>query len=171
MGDEMKIVIRNVKKEDIPNVVDLNIEAWRKAYKGIIDDEFLDSMDRDIIIERRKNDYQNGCFIVAENNNQIVGFCRYDDKVNSEDSSDFDCEIIALYVKYDLKGQGIGREMINYVKTDLKKKGKNKLIVWCLKENYPSRKFYEKMGGLIIGEHNTTFGGKEYPEVGFGYDL
>jgi len=65
----------------------------------------------------------------------------------------------------------IGREFSNYVKNDLKNKGKNKLVIWCLKENYPSRKFYEKMGGVIIGEHNTTFGGKDYPEVGFGYDL
>ena len=167
----MKIVIRNVEEDDIPNFVDLNIKGWQTAYKGIIDKAFLDSMDREVIIERRKNDYQNGYFIVAEKDNQIIGLCRYDDKVISSDSVGFDCEIIALYVHPELKRQGIGKQIINYVKNDLKNKGKNKMVIWCLKENYPSRAFYEKMGGTIIGEHNVMFGNKEYPEVGFGFKL
>ena len=45
------------------------------------------------------------------------------------------------------------------------------MIIWCLKENYPSRKFYEKMGGAVIGEHKTNIWYKDYDEVGFLYKL
>ena len=48
---------------------------------------------------------------------------------------------------------------------------KKKMIIWCLKDNYPSRKFYEKIGGKIIGEKDFIRGEYKYPEVGFLYEL
>lgn len=45
------------------------------------------------------------------------------------------------------------------------------MIIWCLKENYPSRKFYEKIGGIYCGETTRIIGNKEYSEVGYVYDL
>ena len=167
----MQITIRNIIEEDIPAVVDIQIDGWRTAYKGIIDDEFLNSLDKEKQIERRKKDYKDGPFIVSIVNNEIVGFCRYYDSVLSEDGDNFDCELMALYVKPELKKQGIGKSMFDYVVDDLKAKEKTKMIIWCLKDNYPSRAFYEKMGGSIVGEHEIEIGGKAYQEVGFGYDL
>ena len=167
----MGIVIRNIKEEDIPAVVDIQIEGWKVAYKGIVEESYLKSMNREERIERRKADYKQGPFIVAEMENEIVGFCRYYNEVISPDGDEYDCELMAIYVKPTLKQQGIGKMMFNYVKTDLKNKGKNKMILWCLKENHPSRKFYEKMGGVLDGEHSIDFGGKLYQEVAFGYEL
>ena len=167
----MRITIRNITEEDIPQVVDIQVEGWKAAYKGIIDDEFLKSMDKEKQIERRKNDYKQGNLIVAEWNSKVVGFCRFSDVALSNDSENFDCELMALYVKPELKQQGIGKEMFNYVVNDLKGKEKSKMILWCLKENYPSRAFYEKMGGIIVGEHKIEIGDKTYQEVGFEYSL
>ena len=76
---------------------------------------------------------------------------------------------MALYVKPELKYQGIGKAMFDYAKNDLINKGNKKMILWCLKDNEPSRKFYEKMGGTIIREHTINIGGKSYEEVGFAY--
>ena len=45
------------------------------------------------------------------------------------------------------------------------------MIIWCLRDNYPSRKFYEKMGGTIVGEKDFIKSGKTFPEVGFLYEL
>ena len=167
----MRITIRNISEEDIPAVVDIQVEGWKIAYKGIIDDEFFSLLDKEKQIERRKKDYKDGPFIVAIVNNQIVGFCRYYDSVLSADGECFDCELMALYVKPELKNQGIGKVMFNYVVNDLKSKGKKKMILWCLKDNHPSRNFYERMGGTIVGEHGIEIGEKIYQEVGFGYNL
>lgn len=165
------MIIRNIEESDIPEVVDIQIEGWREAYKGIIENEYLESMNREERINKRKKDYKKGFFIVVEIDSEIVGFCRYYSDVFSNDGEGYDCELMALYVKPTLKQQGIGTKMFNYVKEDLKKQGKQKMILWCLKENYSSRKFYEKMGGKIVAEHDIKIGNKKYPEVGFGYEL
>ena len=166
------IIIRNIKKEDIPQVVDIQISGWQTAYRGIIDDDYLDSMSREAFIERRNKDYNKNGFIIVEANNEILAFARYvDNNSFSPETPEIDCEITALYTKPDLKGKGLGTKMFNYILNEFKKLNKTKMIIWCLKENYPARKFYEKMGGTIIGEKTINFGNKDYPEVGFLYNI
>lgn len=167
----MEIIIRNITEEDIAEVVDIQIRGWQTAYKGIIDEKFLNSMNKEERIEERKNDYMLGNFIVAEVNGDIVGFCRYYGVVISPDGEDYDCELMALYVKPELKQQGIGKEMFKFVLSDLKNRGKNRMILWCLKDNHPSRKFYEKMGGVLVREHEIKIADKSYVEVGYGYEI
>ena len=166
-----EILIRKGLKEDIPDTVDITIDGWRNTYKGILDDDFLDNMDRNKLIERRINDYNDTSFIVALLNNEIVGFSRYIDSNKFTSDLDIDSEIIAIYVKSDKKRQGIGKEMFKYISNELKVKNKEKLVIWCLKDNYQGRKFYETMGGSIKGEHNIKFGLKEYPEIGYIFNL
>ncbi len=45
------------------------------------------------------------------------------------------------------------------------------MILWCLKDNESSKKFYIKMGGKIIKERAIEIGEKEYLEVGFEYNI
>ena len=45
------------------------------------------------------------------------------------------------------------------------------MILWCLKDNEPSKKFYTKMGGKIIKERAIEIEEKEYLEVGFEYNI
>lgn len=166
------IIIRNVKKEDLWSVSSIVVEGWKSAYRGIIDDEFLDSLKVEDNYNKRLKDYQENGFIVAEIDNEVVGFCRYTiNNLFSQDVKDIDCELCAIYVKPDLKRQGIGKALFNYVIQEQKKNNNKNMILWCLKENYNSRKFYEKMGGNLYGENEIEKGGKKYKEVGYRYDL
>ncbi len=166
------IIIRNIEEKDIPNVVDIQIDGWKSAYKGIVDDNILKSMNRNERIAKRKNDYKENGFIVAELNNQVVGFCRYiDSNKFTQDIPNIDCELLALYVKPKLKYNGIGTRLFQFVINDFKSKNKNKMILWCLKDNESSKKFYIKMGGKIIKERAIEIGEKEYLEVGFEYNI
>ena len=166
------IEIRNIREEDIPSVVDIRIDGWRLAYKGIIDDSFLNSMDRTERIKKRKKDYKQGGFIVAELDNEVVGFCRYiDSNKYTQDIAYIDCELLALYVKPNLKYNGIGTKLFQFVVNEFKNKNKTKMILWCLKDNEPSKKFYTKMGGEIIKEREIEIGEKSYCEVGFMYNI
>lgn len=169
MGD---FIIRNIREEDISSVVDIQISGWKTDYKGIIDDDYLNSMDRDKKIEKRKRDYKDNGFIVAELNKKIVGFCRYiDSNKFSNDIENIDCELLAIYVKPDMKYKGIGTKLVQFVIDEFKRKNKTKMIIWCLKDNEPSKKFYKKMGGKILIERNVEIGNKTYSEVGIVYDL
>lgn len=166
------IIIRNIREEDIPSVVDIQINGWKTAYKGIIDDNILNSMNRDERIEKRKKDYKQNGFIVAELDKEVVGFCRYiDSNEFTQDMSNVDCELLALYVKPNLKYNGIGKKLFQFVTNEFKSKNKTKMIVWCLKDNEPSKKFYKKMGGEIVKERLFEIEKKDYYEVGFLYDI
>ena len=167
----MEIVIRKIEFDDIPSVVDIQMNGWKEAYRGIIDDNYLDSMNRNKKIEKMENNYQDGFFIVAVLNDEIVGFCRYYDDNHFSPDYQVDCEIVALYIKPEYKYQGIGTKLFNYVVKCFKKMNKKKMIIWCLKDNYPSRKFYLKMGGKLIGEKGFVKANKSYPEVGYLYEL
>lgn len=166
------IKIRNIKKEDIPQVVDIQIRAWRTAYKGIIDDNYLANMNPEEKIKMREKDYNENKFIVAEINNEIVGFCRYTDNINkTPETLEADCELRALYVKPEVKHNGIGKKMFQYAVNEFKNMGKTKMVLWCLKDNVLARKFYEKMGGKIIKERLIHIGNRDYKEVAFEYDI
>lgn len=166
------MIVRNVKKEDLRAVSEIAVRGWQTAYRGIIDDEYLDSLSIEENYQKRLKDYKENGFIVAELDSEVVGFCRYTlENLFSKDIPDIDGEICAIYVKPELKRNGIGRELFKYVFNEFKKNGNKKIILWCLKENYPSRAFYEKMGGILCDESTIKKDGKEYKEVGFKYNV
>ena len=170
----MDVIIRNVREDDLPAVVDIKIKGWQSAYKDIVDSTYLSNLNNeyDIRIEKMKKHYMTNGFIVAELNDEVVGFCRFAfDNNFSPEIEKADCELCALYVKPELKYSGIGTKMFNYVVNEFKKKNKSKMILWCLKDNEPSKKFYTKMGGKIIKEKGTIIGEKQYQECCFEYSL
>lgn len=164
------VIIRNVNEKDIPSIAEIQVNGWKTAYKGIIDDSILKAMSKEEKIERLKSNYGKNGFIVAEIENKVVGFCRYTDSNEfTLEMQDIDCEITALYVKPDLKYNGIGTKLFQFVVNEFKRKNKTKMILWCLKENEPSKKFYTKIGGEVAGERVIEIGEKSYYEVGFSY--
>lgn len=166
-----KLLIRTIKYEDIEQIVDINIKDWKKEYKGIIDDEILNNLNRQEKIKKWKNNFNKGNVVVAEENGNILGYCRYDDNVVYE-NTDIDSEIIAIYVDCDKLRNGIGRKLVEYVKNDLKNRNKTKMVIWCLEKNQNARKFYEKIGGnLISNEKYFEKEGKKYKEVGYIYNI
>ena len=169
----MNIIIRSATINDAEKVARIKIEGWQTAYRGIIDDSFLDNMDINEEIEKRKNNIKDGVdIIVAEFNNEIVGFCLYRNCIKDQESyPNANCEISSLYVKNSLKRKGIGTKLMQNVILKLQNLGKTKIILGCLKENYSSRAFYEKMGGKILKMEKITFGNKEYEEVIYEYDI
>lgn len=168
------MIIRKMEEKDIESVVDIKIFGWLTAYKGIIADEDLEIVknSRAERIEKRKKDFRESHFIVAEENGEVVGFSRYiDDGSRSQEVPDADCELIALYVKPEFKRRGIGSALLNYVSDEFRQIGKTRMILWCLKENYLSRKFYEIMGGHIVTEKEIELNGHKYTDVGFLFEL
>jgi len=169
----LDIIIRSATIDDAEKVARIKIEGLQTAYRGIIDDSFLNSMDINEEIEKRKNNIENGVdIIVAELNNEIVGFCLYRNYIKDPVIyPNANCEISSLYVKSTLKRKGIGTKLMQHVIQKLQNQGKSQMILGCLKENYPSRTFYEKMGGKVLKTEKITFGNKEYEETIYEYDI
>ena len=117
----MNVNLRYAVIEDVDQVIDINMRAWQTAYKGIIDQNYLDNFDKESKIKRWKENFNSGKIIVATVNDDIVGFCRYiDSNKMSADYSNVDCEIVAIYVDPNFKRMGIGRKMFNRVMNEFK---------------------------------------------------
>ena len=159
------ITVRNAEKEDVRQIAEILVEDWQKAYRGIIDSEFLDSMSVDKRYEIEIKRYQK--YIVASDGEEILGYAWLE---MAEDEMS-DCEIIALYVRFSKRKMGIGKLLLQYAVSYFRESGKKRMIIWCLKENDESRRFYEKVGGKESQTCSHNWGGKDYDMISYLYDL
>lgn len=170
------IHIQKMEEKDIEQVANLLVKAWQSAYQGIVEQNYLAGLNQETkqnrIKENVKNTTNDKEYVVAKEKEEVVGFIKFGNRADELGRFlRYDGEIVALYVKQGRLREGIGTELVKYAKQKLKQEKKHNIIIWCLKENYPSRKFYEKIGGVLLGEKQSLIGEKEYPLVAYGYSL
>ena len=91
-SDQGKMIIRQAAEEDAWQIADILVEDWKKAYRGIIDSDYLDSMSVEERYQRELQRYQ--IYRVAAVEKEILGFT-WNEMTDDEDA---DCEIIAIYI-------------------------------------------------------------------------
>ena len=159
------MVIRQAREEDVMQIAEILVEDWQTAYRGIIDDDYLDSLDAEQRYRIEIRRYQK--YTVAVENDEILGYAWNE----TADDEAADCEIIALYVRYQKRNRGIGRALMQHSMDCFRKAGKKSMIIWCLRDNHESRKFYEKMGGTVYRESTHRWGSRDYGMVSYLYQL
>ncbi len=159
------IIVRKAEKEDVRQIAEILVEDWQKAYRGIIDSDFLDSMSADQRYEIEIKRYQK--YAVAADGNEILGYAWLEMAENEA----ADCEIIALYVRYSDRNKGIGKLLFQYSVRYFRESGKKRMIIWCLKENDEARRFYEKAGGKEFRTGSHNWGGREYEMISYLYEI
>lgn len=167
------LVIRNATVNDITEVAKLHIDSWNKTYKGIIDQDYLDTMKNNLDkrTQRMKNEFNLRKMIVATIDDEIVAFSEFTLTNEFSKDLDIDCELCGLYVKNEYIGTGIGSIVFNYVKNTFIKNNKKKMGLWCIKENNNAINFYKSKGGIQVAEKKFELAGKEYSKIAFVYDL
>lgn len=161
-------MIRKAIIEDAFDIAKISKDSWQITYKGIMPDEFLNSLEILKIAKQKEELLKNpeiNTYVYEEN--EILGFVTFSE---SEENKNIG-EIYAIYLKPNKKRMGIGSKLFNYAKGVLKEKGYKQMIIWCAKENKPSIKFYEKMGGKIIKEKNNNYLGINIVEMGLIYNI
>ena len=146
------MTIRNAEKEDVRQIAEILVEDWQKAYRGIIDSDFLDAMDVDQRYEIEVKRYQK--FVVAADGNEILGYAWLEMAADKP----ADCEVIALYVRYSHRNNGIGKLLLRYAMKYFRGSGKKTMIISCLKENDEARRFYEKKRRRSISRQFSQMG-------------
>ena len=161
-------MIRYYKEQDIDEVSKIIVDDWKIAYKGIIDNDYLKNLNYYDRAKRIKEKYSKQKALVYITNNEIKGYCRFGE--NRDDNKQYG-EIYALYIKYNERNNGIGKELVKKAMQILKSRGYKETVIWCLKENMNGRKFYEKIGGKLYKERKISIGEKEYDEVCYKYKI
>lgn len=159
------ITVRKAEAEDVRQISEICVEDWQKAYRGIVDSEWLDSMSVDKQYEKEIKRYQD--FVVAADGKKVLGYAW----LQTSGDEPADCEIVALYVRYSYRNNGIGKLLLHYAIKYFRESEKKRMIIWCLKENYESRRFYEKNGGKAFRISTHVWGNKECEIISYLYDL
>jgi len=169
-------MIRLASINDAKSIAHIRVDGWKSAYKGMIPDSFLNTLDYDFeesrVVSRidRSDAEFTSDILVYEDDGEVLAYAYYGKSLDNA-FPNYQSEVVALYVLPSKKGMGIGTKLMNEMKTLLIKQGYTNMIVWCLKENYPSIKFYEHLGGVIKEEREFEIDGVKVTELGIVYDL
>lgn len=167
----------NIKSPKLDNSNDMAriiTDCWKNSYKNILPKEFLNNLS----YENRANNIRTS--ILGTNKKFTSNMIIYADKdvkgiaFYGKNICNFpkNCgEIIALYVDISEQRKGIGRKLVSWIKNELKQNGFTNMIIWCLKDNFPSIEFYTSIGGIVNNERDFEIDGKIYKEVGIMYKL
>lgn len=161
----MKLNIRKAVATDAESIAMINISSWQKTYKDIFPSDFLNGLSDkknldNVIIRMEENIKSNNSYLVAETNNQIVGFCKMgpSTKENYKNCG----EIMALYVKNETIKKGIGKQLFLEANKLLKEVYEYN-VVSCIKEN-SSNEFYKKVGCKFLEECDFNLKNTIYKE-------
>lgn len=80
----------------------------------------------------------------------------------------YEGELYALYLLPEHRREGIGRRLFGSVARGLSEVGFSSVLAWVLARN-PSRRFYEAVGGELLGSQEIEIGGVILEEVAYGW--
>ncbi len=160
--------IRLLTRNDDPNIISRIYEqSWKYAYKGIVPQEFLDSIPQGRWV--RSLDVQGRNHFVCELEGKLIGTASI---CASRWEQHKDCgEIVSIYFLPEYIGKGFGKALMQRCVDELKAVGFGRIILWVLEENLSARRFYEKNGFVCTGEYrDDNIGGKPLREVLYALD-
>lgn len=165
----MSATIRAATIHDAPHIAQVHIDSWKTTYRGIVPQEYLDSLNYAARTESWKKQLagSEAYFLIAEEAGTLCGFAcggKLRDPIDS-----YDAEIYAIYLQAEYQKRGIGQSLLSHLAKLLQQDGFSAVAVWALEQN-PACRFYERLGGHRIAERPIKIGGKELVEVAYGWN-
>ncbi len=153
--------------DDLREISSIYEKSWKYAYKGIIPQDFLDSIPEGRWADRINKSGMKS-LVLCENSETVgtVSFCRS----RWEKFPDFG-EIVSIYFLPEYIGKGYGKHLLKKCVDELNRQGFDNILLWVLEENRNARSFYEKNGFICTDNFlNDNIGGKELREVMYIYN-
>jgi len=153
--------IRAARLEEISKISSVIAASWKTAYRGIVNDDYLNSLRSDHWVDFLDSGLGNNSVfsMVIENNQEVIGTAILKETENK-------CEVclISLYLLPNKIGQGFGHIFYTGVETELKNKGFSNCILDVLENNKRAIRFYKAHGFIdsgieikaVLGECNYT---------------
>lgn len=143
------VVIRTASLTDAFVVEDLRVSGWKTAYRGLLADAFLDSLEVDADMRATTMARGDATELLAVSDGTPVGMatfgpCRDDDRSGEQ-------ELYAIYVREP--GRGIGGRLLEACGPVTS--------LWVLQGNAPAIGFYERHGFALDGSTQDLWLGDE----------
>jgi GNAT superfamily N-acetyltransferase len=177
----MAIQIRLATIRDAPAMAQVLVDTWLSAHRGQIPDEQWQRRReewtypvsergwREWLAEIDAASHPQECVYVAvTDEDEVVGLAvGCPARLNLLKNA---AEVSAVYVRSIHQGQGLGRRLVQTVAAHQARLGKRALLISVLQTNAPARRFYEALGGRVIGSHETEDYGFKEPQVVYGWE-
>jgi ribosomal protein S18 acetylase RimI-like enzyme len=144
--------LREARPEDAESIALLHTDSWRRTYRGMMSDEFLDGgalTNRRQVWRERLNGANGKQFVcVAEHDGGIGGFiCAFADGDPSWGSY-----IDNLHVAQRLHRRGVGRALMASAGEWLCRVQPDRgVFLWVMEANAAAREFYHRLGARNAG--------------------
>ncbi len=168
----MTVRIRAAGSAYAGSIARVHVDVWRTAYVGIVSDRYLADLSyqssetwwADILATPQTA----ACTFVAETGEgEVVGFAR--GGLESEGDLTYKGELYTVYLLKDHQRKGVGRSLVSAVARSLLASRIDSMLVWTFEENSPACRFYESLGGRLVGRKTVEIGGEEIVEVSYGW--
>ena len=158
ISDTARMVqVRAAVAGDAYDVACVHVRSWQSAYRGLIAQEYLDSLEPEAWASRYtfgRMGIQLPSTLVAVDGSTIcglvtTGLCRDVDLSNCG-------ELMAIYVDPAYVRAGVGRLLITAARDRLRGVGVTQAVLWVLDGNVGARRFYERDGWRFDGTCRTV---------------
>ena len=139
-------MIKKLDKNYWRELKEIRLEALQKS-----PDSFLASFEEEsqspdnIWIEKLENSTHFGYFF----NEKIIAFCQLTFEKAKKISHI--ATLSSMFVRDERRGEGVGLELVNYVKNYAKNNGVKHLYLGCNSQNFGAIKLYKKCGFKVYG--------------------
>jgi L-amino acid N-acyltransferase YncA len=164
--------IRAATLADAPAIGRIHVESWRATYRGLMSDNLLDSVSALVRAAMWRGGLERErpilLFVAQRASGDLAGFAGGGS--SRATSLPHDAEVYAIYVVRAAQQRGCGRRLMAALADALLARGFKSLCLWVLEENRSARGFYERLGGVVVGEKIGVDGEREFREVAYGWD-
>lgn len=151
--------IKRADQKDADQISNVLAASWKSAYRGIVHDDYLDSLQGDHWVDFLTAGLHDGNIfaMVFVDDQRIVGAA-----ILSQEA-DGVANLISFYLLPEFIGQGHGHAFYDGIERELKRLGISKCRLDVMERNKTAIRFYEAHGFTDTGRTTTaTLGGCEY---------
>ena len=143
---ENNILVRPATPEDAEGVVHILNPIIREGKQTVLSKEYSAAEEGEFI----KNFPVRGLFIVAEQDNRILGFQTIE--AFAPYSRAFDhVGIMGTYVCSKHRNKGIGKKLFDFLRVKAPELGFEKVFTYIIADNHQSIGYYQRIGFKIVG--------------------
>jgi GNAT superfamily N-acetyltransferase len=143
------VTIRGAVADDASGIADVHVRSWQAAYRGLIDQGFLDRLSHVEHLSMWRHRFEaadpDRHVLVAESGGEVVGFSSSGPS-RDDDAGVGAAEIYAFYLAPEWFGAGVGRRLLAGTVKAFSELGFRESTLWVLELNDRARRFYEVAG-------------------------
>jgi ribosomal protein S18 acetylase RimI-like enzyme len=135
-------------QQDVPALARVFVRCWRDAYRGVVADEIIDSLDPAREERRWSALVGEHRVLVAREEGVAVGMVRFGADVDDPRRG----HVFSLYVDPEAAGAGVGRALLGHAVDELTAQSFASATLWVFAANERALRFYRAAGWTETGQ-------------------